>query len=46
MQRTIEVDAPNAAAAERQVRQRYRDCELVLDAGDFVGVEFQPMQQD
>ena len=37
LRRTVEVEAASQDDAERQVRQLYRDCQIVLDADDFIG---------
>ena len=42
LQRVMEVDADNKEQAEAQVREMYRREEIVLDEGDFRGVEFEP----
>ena len=40
LQRVIEVEAKSEAAAERDVRERYRKGEIVLDGDDHVETEF------
>lgn len=39
LQKLIEVDASSVEEAEADVRGRYRQGEIVLDAADFVGAE-------
>ena len=39
LSRTIEMDAKNEEAAVDMVRQMYRNCEIVLDASDYVETE-------
>lgn len=36
---TIEMEAENEDAAVNKVRQMYRNCDIVLDASDYVGTE-------
>ena len=38
--RMIETEADSEDAAVEMVRQMYRNCELVLDASDYVETEF------
>lgn len=40
LSRTITVKAKNPADADRKARALYRQSEIVLDANDFVGVDF------
>lgn len=40
LSRAITVKAKNPAEAERIVRQKYREAEIVLDTNDFVSVDF------
>ena len=39
LSRIIEMDAENEDDAVEMVRQMYRNCELVLDASDYVETE-------
>lgn len=38
--RVVEVEASDAASAENEVRGAYRNGSIILDADDFIGVEF------
>ena len=40
LSRVVEVTAENADAAVSTVEDLYRQCEIVLDAEDYVGVEY------
>ena len=40
LSREVEVTAENADAAISRVEELYRRCEIVLDAEDYVGVEY------
>jgi len=40
LSRVVEVTAENADAAVSKVGDLYRQCEIVLDAEDYVGVEY------
>jgi hypothetical protein len=40
LSRIVETDAENKDDAVEMVRQMYRNCELVLDASDYVQTEF------
>ena len=40
LERTIKVEAPSREAAERIVRQRWKDSVFALGANDSVGVTF------
>lgn len=35
--RIVEIEAENPAEAESKVRALYNACDVVLDAGDFIG---------
>ena len=37
--RLVSIEAENTDEAERLVREKYKSCEIVLDANDFVGYE-------
>ena len=39
LSRTIELEAENEDAAVNKVRQMYRNCDIILDASDYVGTE-------
>lgn len=40
LQRTIEIEAENEDDALQGVKEFYDDCDIVLDANNFVDVEF------
>lgn len=40
MSRTIETEADSDKIAMEKVKLMYRDCDIVLDASDYVGTEF------
>ena len=39
LSRIVKVEAANEAEATEQVRQMYRECQIVLDASDYEGTE-------
>jgi hypothetical protein len=39
LSRTIETEAESEGDAVDHVRQMYRDCDIILDASDYVGIE-------
>ena len=39
LSRIVETDAENEDEAVEMVRQRYRNCEFVLDASDYIETE-------
>jgi len=40
LSRTIETESDNEVNAIEKVRKRYRNCEIILDASDYVKTEF------
>lgn len=40
MSRTIETEADSDKIAMEKVKMMYRNCDIVLDASDYVGTEF------
>ena len=40
LSRTIETEAENEEEAVEKVRKMYRNCEIILDASDYVDTEF------
>lgn len=40
MSRTIETEADSDKIAMEKVKLMYRNCDIVLDASDYVGTEF------
>lgn len=42
LSRVVDVEAENIYDAEDIVRKQYKDCEIVLDTGDFQEVGFYP----
>ncbi len=40
LERTVTVEAASAAEAEEKVQNAYSNCDIVLDASDFIGVRF------
>jgi len=40
LSRTIETEAENEEDAVEKVRKMYRNCEVILDASDYVDTEF------
>ena len=40
LSRVVEVTAENVEAAISRVEELYRSCEIVLDAEDYVGIEY------
>ena len=40
LSRTIETESDNEVNAIEKVRKRYRNCEIILDASDYVDTEF------
>lgn len=40
LERTVAVEADSLDNAYEKVEAAYKDCDIVLDADDFVGVEF------
>ncbi len=40
LEKTIEVEHVSELAAKQYVEEKYKKCEIVLDEGDFTGVEF------
>lgn len=43
LKKTVEVEAPDRAQAERMVAKQWRDGEHILDADHFFGVSFKAM---
>ena len=39
LSRTIEMEAESEDAAVKKVRQMYRNCDIILDASDYVETE-------
>jgi len=40
LERIVTVEAASAAEAEEKVQNAYSNCDIVLDASDFTGVQF------
>ena len=46
LQREIEVEAPSIELAEKRVRQRYFDAEIILDSDDHKETEFSSREEN
>lgn len=38
LRKVVEIDAESADEAENKVLESYRNSEIILDAGDFIGI--------
>lgn len=46
LQRTVYIDAKSAEEAERNVEERYRNEEIVLDSSDYQDTEIEVIEDD
>lgn len=40
LEKRVPIEAENEQEAHRKIHEMYRNCEIVLDAGDYVGTDF------
>lgn len=46
LSRTVEIEAESVQEAHRKGCDLYKDCEIILDADDFIGVEFKILEDE
>ncbi len=45
LEKIVEVDSESEDEAVRKVHESYANCDIILDAGDFMDVEFSIMEE-
>ena len=46
LSRTVEIEAESPQEAYTKGRNLYRECEIILDADDFIDVEFKILEEE
>lgn len=40
LEKRVPIEAENEQEAHRKIHEMYKNCEIILDAGDYVGTNF------